>query len=218
MAEPGLILEENHTALTDSLEGRGSPGVPSPDPVSSPTPARSPLRPDPGTFLVGTGSLDEVAFTEAVISMGEEMVSSCHEGRSLNQEMACVVRRGGAPVVAGDEPPSGLQVCPPSPLLASFILCDVPRRSAGAVDGGIGQGLGSLNMVESIVDMEEHSITDFIDADCPLGVEDVSESERECVGKPVCGTPELATSRMESDDAMTRELRVVGDFAERFLL
>ncbi|GAB2278855.1 hypothetical protein Dimus_013529 [Dionaea muscipula] len=116
------------------------------------------------------------------------------------------------PVVAGDEPPSGLQVCPPSPLFASSILCDASRRSAGVVDGGIGQGLGSLNMVESIVDLEEHSVLVCTDADSPLGDEDVSVTERGCVGRLMSGTTAMTAGCMERDEAMAGEHQGVGDF------
>ncbi|GAB2283899.1 hypothetical protein Dimus_018383, partial [Dionaea muscipula] len=114
----------------------------------------------------------------------------------------------------GDElPPSGLLVCPPSPMSASSLLCDAHRRSAGVADGGRGQGLGSLTMVEDTVDLERHSILELTDADSPLADEGVSVAERGCVGKPVCGTPELAAGCMERDDAMAGELHGVGDFA-----
>ncbi|GAB2281351.1 hypothetical protein Dimus_015947 [Dionaea muscipula] len=71
--EPSLLLEENQPALTDLLEGRGSFVTHLPDLVFSPMFAGSPIQPDLGTCLVGTGSIEGVVVTEEVSLKGEEM-------------------------------------------------------------------------------------------------------------------------------------------------
>ncbi|GAB2296327.1 hypothetical protein Dimus_030450 [Dionaea muscipula] len=70
MEEPGLILEENQSAVPDSLEGRSSFEIPPPDLDFLPSKDGTPLRPTLGMVLVGIGSLDGVAFTEEESSKG----------------------------------------------------------------------------------------------------------------------------------------------------
>ncbi|GAB2302759.1 hypothetical protein Dimus_036753, partial [Dionaea muscipula] len=134
--EPSLLLEENQPALTDLLEGRVSSVTHLPDLVFSPMSAGSPIRPDLGTCLVGTGSIEGVVVTEEVSLKGEEMEFGLRPDLDSSPwhwvELLPADEEQGMPVMSVQE--GAVSIGGPDSMLAANLMVPCSIDAGSAID------------------------------------------------------------------------------------